>query len=270
MSKRLPSHHAQPRDEIVNGPIDLDERLERLTSDADRLATCLETAELTSEIASCPGWDLRKLGIHTGFIHRWATLAIETAAPPDARGIVQPADDAEGDELGAWMRAGATTLATVLAATPPDDPTWHPFPFEQRAWVWSRRQMVETAIHRWDAEVAVTGSSELDSALAVTGITEYFELGLPRVLQRETTPLPTTSLHVHCTDDTLPDGVGEWTIWSDDGGLCMTGEHHTADAALRGEASDVLLVLMGRAERSILDIVGDPGAAGAWLDLPGW
>jgi len=254
----------------VNDVIDVSEQREHLRADAARLASCLETDALDTPIAACPGWDLRKLGVHTGFVHRWATLAIETATAPDASLIEEPEPDATGDELGAWIRAGAEELVVALEATSADDPTWHPFPVEQRAWVWTRGQMVETAMHRWDAEVAARGRSDLDSALAATGIAEFFELGLPRILQRETAQLPTTSLHVHCTDDDLPAAAGEWIVWTDDGEYRLAAEHRKGDAALRGSASDLLLVLMGRASRSTLDIVGDPAAAAAWLDLPGW
>lgn len=168
------------------------------------------------------------------------------------------------------MRTGADALATVLESLPADGPTWHPFSIERQAWVWSRRQMMETAVHRWDAETAALGSSDVDSRLAATGLAEYFELGLPRVLQREQVATPATSLHVHCTDDELPAGSGEWIVWSEDGEYQLSAEHRKGDAALRGNAADLLLVLMGRADRSTLDIVGDRAAAAAWLDLPGW
>ena len=256
----------------MNGLIELDERLMRITSDADRIATCLEAGDLTSAVVACPGWDLRRLGVHTGFIHRWATHAVQDAAPPPHDAIGEPAADASGEELAAWMRMGAGVLVDVLAAVDPTAATWHPFPLEQSAWVWSRRQMMETAVHRWDAEVASTASSDLDRDLAVTGVEEYLDLGLPRVLEREAVPVPTATLHVHCTDDGLPSGAGEWVVSSEGGEYHVAAGHpaEASDAALRGSAGDMLLVLMGRADRDVLDIVGDPGIAGAWLDLPGW
>ena len=76
-------------------------------------------------------------------------------------------------------------LADDLAAADPGDDTWHVFPVEQKMWVWARRQAQETAMHRWDAEMATHGTSSLDRVLAAEGVQEYFELGLPRVLSRE-------------------------------------------------------------------------------------
>ena len=252
----------------MNAVIGPDECVRRLRSDAERMATCLATGDLAAPVAACPGWDLRRLGQHLAFIHRWAAHAVLHREPPAADTIAEPEPTASGSDLADWLRAGADALADLLATTPPDDPTWHPFTVEQRAWVWSRRQMMETAVHRWDAEVATTGNSDLDPLLAVTGITEYLELGLPRVLTG--VPFPAPSLHIHCTDGDLPSGAGEWIVWTDDGEYRLAAEHRKGDAALRGRAADLLLVLMGRAERSTIDIVGDPAAAGAWLDLPGW
>jgi hypothetical protein len=42
------------------------------------------------------------------------------------------------------------------------------------------------------------------------------------------------------------------------------------DAAIRGPAETLLLVLMGRADERDIDVVGDPLVADGWLSLPGW
>ncbi|MGB3735860.1 MAG: maleylpyruvate isomerase family mycothiol-dependent enzyme, partial [Ilumatobacter sp.] len=198
-----------------------------------------------------------------------ATHAIQNAAPAAAGDVREPSRDADGEELGAWMRLGAGVLADVLAATPVDAVTWHPFPVEQKAWVWSRRQAMETMIHRWDAEVAAVGSSDLDATCAAAGLEEFFEMLLPRTLAREGNPSPTASLHVHCTDDDLADGTGEWIVWGEDGEYRMDAAHRKGDAAIRGTAEALLLAVMGRTDGGDLDVIGDHDAATAWLDLPG-
>ena len=50
----------------------------------------------------------------------------------------------------------------------------------------------------------------------------------------------------------------------------MLPVHDKGDAAIRGPAADIWLLLMGRLDRSKLDVVGDASAAAAWLDLPNW
>jgi uncharacterized protein (TIGR03083 family) len=254
----------------MNALLHLDQRLAQLQSDAERIATCAEAADLRASVAGCPGWNVRDLVAHVGFIHRWATHALNSSAPPPPDAIAGADPDATPEELGGWLRIGSQLLVEVLAATPPDADTWHPFPIERKAWVWSRRQMMETAVHRWDAEEATKGSSELTAGLAAVGIGEYLEIGLPRVLKRDNVDPPTASLHVHCTDDGFAGGAGEWVVWSDEGDYRMEAVHRKGDAALRGRAADLLLVLMGRADRATIDVIGDPAAAAAWLDLPGW
>lgn len=231
-------------------------------SDADQMSAVARTADLDTTVPTCPGWSLSKLIAHTGTVHRWAAEALTTGAPPAADLRFGPSKDAN---LAVWIVDGAAALIDVLEATAPDAPTWHPFPAEQQAWVWSRRMALETAMHRWDAQTAAGVDAALDAELSSIGIHEYFELGLPRVVERDDASLPSTSLHVHCTDVD-----GEWLVWSDNGTYRMLPVHDKGDAAIRGAAADIWLLMMGRFDRSRLDIVGDVAAADSWLDLPAW
>ena len=233
-----------------------------LRSDADLISSVVRTADLTLPVASCPGWDLRQLVEHTGWVHRWATDAIVNNMQPSRDAEFGPAPD---ENLAVWIVDGATELINTLDAKDPDSDTWHPFPLDQKVWVWARRQALETAMHRWDAQSAAGLPASLDATLSSNGIHEYLEMGLPRVLERAKTPPPSASLHVHCTDVD-----GEWLVWSDNGTYRMLPVHDKGDAALRGSADDLWLALMGRLDRSEIDIVGDADAADAWLDLPGW
>ncbi|NND73865.1 MAG: maleylpyruvate isomerase family mycothiol-dependent enzyme [Ilumatobacter sp.] len=239
-----------------------DRHVHAIRSDTDLVSAVVRTASPDAPIPACPGWDVRRLVTHLGAVHRWATSALVHGRPPDSDAAAGPPAD---DELAVWIVDGAAALIDAVQAADPEADTWHPFPLEQRAWVWGRRQAIETAVHRWDAQHAVGDPSPIDAQLAGEGIHEYVEMGLPRVLQREQVGAPSTSLHVHCTDVD-----GEWLLWGDGGDYRMLPIHDKGDAALRGPAADLLLVLMGRLDRSVLDIVGDPAAAAAWLDLPGW
>lgn len=234
-----------------------------LRSDADIISSVVRTADLAAPVAACPGWDLRHLVEHVGGVHRWATYAIVNGSQPPADGDVAPGPD---DNLAVWIVDGATALIKALDESEPDGDTWHPFAaLEQKVWVWARRQGLETAMHRWDAQTAAGLDASLDPELSSSGIGEYLEMALPRVLSRANVAPPAASLHVHCTDVD-----GEWLIWSDNGTYRMLPVHDKGDAALRGRAADLWLCLMGRLDRSELDIVGDAAAADAWLDLPGW
>jgi uncharacterized protein (TIGR03083 family) len=253
MSKRLPSPLMST---------DTSQFSAALRSDADIMSSVVRTADLTSSVAACPGWDLRQVVEHTGRVQRWATHAIVHGGQPPRDTDFTPGPD---DNLAVWIVDGATALIDALEAAGPDADTWHPFPLEQKVWVWARRQALETAMHRWDAQTAAGRDATLDPELSSSGIGEYLEMGLPRVLSRADIPPPGSSLHVHCTD-----ADGEWLVWSDNGTYRMLPVHDKGDAALRGPAADLWLVLMGRLDRREVDIVGDPAAADAWLDLPDW
>jgi uncharacterized protein (TIGR03083 family) len=241
---------------------DMSAHLEVIRADADLMSAAIRTGDSSTTIAACPDWDLSQLAEHTGWVHRWATDALINSRAPDRETDFGPSTD---DDLAVWIVDGATALINAIRATKPDAPTWHPFSLEQQVWVWARRQALETAMHRWDAQTAIGVQAMLDPELSSEGIQEYFEMGLPRVLSRAEVDPPASSLHVHCTDVD-----GEWLVWGDKGEYRMLPVHDKGDAAIRGPAANIWLLLMGRLDRSKLDVVGDASAAAAWLDLPNW
>ncbi len=212
------------------------------------------TGPTDAPVAACPGWDVTALVEHMAYIHRWADYAVRNAVAAGPDDIAHPG---AGTDLADWLQSGATTLADDLAAVDPDAPTWHPFPVERVAWVWARRQAHETSMHRWDAETATTGSSSLDPRLAADGITEYIELAVPRIAQREHVVLPGTTVRIDCSD-------------LDDAEHVLGPADQPVVATLRATAEQALLVLMGRAPHSNFEIEGDVEAADAWLSIPGW
>jgi len=233
---------------------------------ADRFAAAVELGPLDAPIAACPGWDLERLTLHLGHIHRWARLAAATGTNPDPDGVPGPPDSSDAPALAQWLREGAVELAQVLASLDPDAPTWHPFPVPQVAGLWPRRQAQETLVHRWDAEAAVGAPGPIDPVLAVDGIDEYLTVMLPRFLQRGRVLLPGGALHLECID------TGDaWTASSSaEGELFVTGgvgepvgtaRHGIA----RGGAEQLLLCVWGRADSAGLELDGDLDVARAWL-----
>lgn len=239
-------------------PIDY---VSHLRADADRMARAVETGPLDAPVAACPGWDLRALVAHTGWVHRWANAAASSGQRPEQTDFPAPGDA----DLADWLRDGASDVAAALAAIDPDAPTWHVFPVARVGRVWPRRQAHETALHRWDAEHAIGAAGPIDPQLASDGIDEYFEVMLPRLVARDGATLPEANIHLHCTDT-----AGEWTAHTENGELRFTREHAKGAAAIRGRAEDLLLAMWGRpTPDGALDIVGDRAVADAWLALGG-
>ncbi|HWB72304.1 MAG TPA: hypothetical protein VG452_08795, partial [Egibacteraceae bacterium] len=132
-----------------------------------------------------------------------------------------------------------------------------------RAGCWRRRMAHETAVHRWDAEAAAGRARPLDAELAADGIDEYFTVFL-----RAPQPSyggPRGTLHVHRLD-----GPGEWLVHLRPGMPVVERGHARADAALRGTASDLLLVLWRRRPVTSVALVGDAALVEGlltWVDL---
>jgi uncharacterized protein (TIGR03083 family) len=235
--------------------------LAHIEADAERFAAAVRTGDLGAPIAACPGWDLRRLTSHMGVVQRWATHCAIHVAAPESRDAFQPDPAATADELADYLIAGSAALTAALAAIEPDAPTWHPFPFEQVAGVWSRRQAHEISVHRWDAEHAVGTTTPIDPELASDGVDEHLELMLPRLLS-DGKRVPSGTLHLHCTDTD-----GEWLLSYTGGEYALVRAHQKGDAALRGPAEALLLRTWNRDSQRISELspVGDDSVVASWL-----
>lgn len=265
MRSRLPSWfvNAEP---IASGH-DREWFVAHLLVDVERMATAVRSGALGAEVAACPGWDLRQLAAHVGTVQRWARHSAAHAAPPESFSSFAPDPALDAEQLAAWLEEGAGELVATLRTLDPQAPTWHPFPVPRVGWVWPRRQAHEMSIHRWDAELAASGTPHaIDPELASDGIDEYLELVVPRLVKRDGVTLPTGSLHLHCTDT-----HGEWLVSSDADGYRVVRAHQKGDAAIRGPAEALLLRLWNRdGQRSDeLSPVGDDSVLDAWLALSG-
>ena len=203
---------------------------------------------LDARVPSCPGWDVRSVFGHLGAVHRWAAHLIASGAtelgrPPDDR----PADD----EIASWLQRGADELEAVGLANGPGAPAANRPGAPPTAAFWFRRMAHETAVHSWDVRSAAGNAAPIPADLACDGIDELLSVVLPR---RKPAGMSGT-LHVHCTD--VP---GEWTV--DLATSVTRPEHAKADAAIRGEASDLLLRLLNRTEAG--ETFGDPQVLAAW------
>jgi uncharacterized protein (TIGR03083 family) len=249
-------------DSYVLCPRDPADYIDRLTIESAALTALIESEPLDTPVTTCGDWDLAALATHVGWVYRWATVAIETAAMPDRGAVSRPSSP---DELHDWFAEGTATLLEALPNIDPSGPTWHPFSPPQHAGLWPRRLTHETTIHLLDAQLACSVAPDVDASMASDGIDEYLTVALPRVLAGESVTAPTTTLHIHCTDVD-----GEWLIVPSAEGLVITREHAKGDAALRGSAAALLADLWGRqGALGEIDIAGDAEVAASWLAIGG-
>jgi uncharacterized protein (TIGR03083 family) len=236
-----------------------------IRSDGAAFAAVIRAEALGTPVPSCPGWTLRDLAEHLGHVHRWARIAAATAAPPDPSLIdraPEPTDSAgDGDALADWLLVGVDGLAATLAGLPADAPTWHPFPAPLLAGVWPRRQAHELAVHRWDAEAAVGPARPLDAALAADFVREFFEVIVPRVMDRDARTAPEGETAI-----TLADTGTRFVVRSTPGSVDLATAATDHTPVISGTAQDVLLALWRRAP---LPGPAPAGVAAAWLRFGG-
>lgn len=122
-------------------------------------------------IVHCPGWSVADLVRHHGDVLRWATRIVETGGPVTEEFSAPQ----QVSELAGWYRDGCTALVDALDRTDPERACWtfgHP---PGQTWFWTRRQALEAAIHRWDAQTAVGVADEVPAAVAAEGLTEVVD-----------------------------------------------------------------------------------------------
>jgi uncharacterized protein (TIGR03083 family) len=226
-----------------------------LERDSAAFVDACEIAGLTTGVASCPGWTVADLLWHLTEVHHfWGTMVAERRG--DWESYAQPPRPvAEG--LAEMYRHVREELLTALAATDPSTPVWT-WADDHTAGFVIRRMAQETAVHLWDATEAAGMVNPLEPMLASDGIDEFLTYFLADVA--EGAEPVAGSVHLHCGD--VP---GEWTVRETDSGFAVVREHSKGDCAIRGSASDILLVLWRRLPLSRCDVVGDAEVAARFI-----
>jgi uncharacterized protein (TIGR03083 family) len=226
----------------------------------EREARAMATAALrdtSALVRSCGDWTMTDLVAHLGRVHRWAAEIVRTGAT-ERPASPEVWEGGGGPEVVAWFEEGAARLVDVLQAADPTRDVWT-FGGPAPTLFWMRRQANETAVHRWDAEMAAYGEgAPIDAALAVDGVGEVLEFFVPLMGK----PGNGETFHFHRTD-----GSGEWLVTARPEGPAVERTHAKGDLAVRGGASDLLLFLWDRIPADRLEVFGDPALVSRWFEL---
>jgi uncharacterized protein (TIGR03083 family) len=221
--------------------------LDSLRADRSAIAA-LAATDLSAAVAACPGWTLADLLRHVGAVQRWATAAM--TVPPDVRPQFPHAEVGD-DAVFTWFDDGMGALIAAFHDHDLDKPCWTFIGAESRRW-WLRRQALEAAVHRWDAEsTAGLVPRPIEGDLAVTGVDEWCELESIRWFSPS--PDLDASFHLHATD-----GDGEWLVEARPAGFSWSRGHQKGDVAVRGSRSDLFLAVWHRIGADDLEVFGDP------------
>ncbi len=237
-----------------------DDYVAALESNAAAFVDAAREVDLSARVPSCPDWTARDLLLHMGSHHRWVRANLDRTRDQgmEPRGEYEP--PSEGAAAADWVSDGAAALAQRLAEVGPDQPCWTWVDDYPTTAFWARRTANETAVHRWDMENAAGGRRPIDAELAVDGIAEHLAIVQMGFLGGRPTGTGET-VHLHSTD-----ADGEWLVRLEPDGMEVTSEHAKGDVAVRGSASDLLLVVLHRRPPSAVEVFGDQQLLERWLE----
>jgi uncharacterized protein (TIGR03083 family) len=151
------------------------ENLAEIRGDGDRILE-LARRDRDRPVPQYPDWVMVDLAAHLGSIHARTTLICREL--PIARpSAPRPPEDT--DVLD-WCEDSLADMLAALGAADPDIPAWGLWP-ESTLGLWERRMVIETGVHRWDAEQAFGDPGALTDLVALSGLNEFEALWLPRL-----------------------------------------------------------------------------------------
>jgi uncharacterized protein (TIGR03083 family) len=149
--------------------------LAHLRADSARFHEVLSAADPTTEVPSCPGWDVAELLWHLSEVQDfWASIVRDRLDDPEHAEDLVRATDYEAQL--AQFDACSGALIDALAAAPDNAAIWTWFPADQTVGFVRRRQAHEALIHRLDAELTAGAVTDVDPTLATDGVLEVLEI----------------------------------------------------------------------------------------------
>lgn len=247
---------------------------EAMRNQAAGFISLVRDADLARRVPTCPDWDLRRLAEHLGQAHRFAASNVErrVSGPADlAAREDAPADPAA---LPDWLTEGAERLVAAVREAGPDRPVWNFTGLDQRAGFWLRRMVNETAVHRADAALTLAAPYRLEPDIAADAISEWLLLVTSPGAAARRPDLAAAirgtgqTLHLHATDEPSLGEAGEWVIERGPDAVTWTHGHRKSDAAVRGLAADLLLMVMRRIplHDDRIELLGEAGLFEHWVE----
>lgn len=195
--------------------------------------------DATAHVEHCPKWMVADLVTHHGGVLRWATEIVRRG---DAVVEEFPAPT-EIAVLADWYMDGATAFIDQASRVDRNRTCWTFGRPPGEAWFWIRRQALEAAIHRWDAELAIGHPTPFNPQLAGVGITEVVDDLFPRQIALGRTRELSAVVRLRATDTGQ-----QWVI----GGAETSAE---AEATVDAVATALLLLLWRRTDLDDAQII---------------
>ncbi|MGA7096173.1 MAG: maleylpyruvate isomerase family mycothiol-dependent enzyme [Acidimicrobiia bacterium] len=151
------------------------ETLSAIRVEGDRIAQ-LARRDPDRPVPQYPGWTMTDLVRHIAAIHG-RTTAVCNELPSER---VPSPPMPEGANPVAWYEATLDAMLEALAAADDSTPVWGFVPNSTLSF-WESRMLIETGVHRWDAEQAFGEPRPLLPQVAIAGLEEFPAMWLPRL-----------------------------------------------------------------------------------------
>lgn len=233
--------------------------VEALRVEGPAFATAAATVDPSTPVPSRSGTSMGDLVHHLGSVYRYtgAHVVRGVTGRPE-RDLAAFAEEPRAEDLAGWWHEQYEKIMSTLEMLDPDAPAWNWAPQTKTAAFWQRRTAHETALHRWDAQMAAVQAEPVEERLAADGVSEVLDTWLPA--GRRTGPIDVSGLVALEATDV----AHTWRVRLRGAGVALLDTDTIFDddapdprAAATGTASDILLALHGRVGLDVLDINGD-------------
>src|SRR5215468_9696211 len=154
--------------------------LASMRDDGGAFRAAVAEADPASSVPSCPGWTVADLTHHLGSVYQWVhwhVVRAVTDKPDKSRQDFEA--EPWADDLLAWWHVEFAGLVATFDALDPGMPAWNWAPQSKKVAFWQRRMAHETAVHRWDAQMALGQAEPIETKLAADGVAEVLDTWLP-------------------------------------------------------------------------------------------
>ncbi|GID93069.1 hypothetical protein Adi01nite_24810 [Amorphoplanes digitatis] len=249
--------------------------LEAVVEQAGTFADWVDGRDATTPVPTCPKWTLADLVDHVGSTQRMVAMLVggRMTEPSQAFAgyVPAPADPAQ---WRAWLTGTAAEAKQAFDAADDDTPVWDPSGGAAGVPFWSRRLFGEACVHRADAAAALGERYELAPEIAVAAIDDWLDTMTSRGYWENQPGFSDAmrgdgqTLHFHASD-----APGEWLARREPDRIALEHSHIKADVAVRGPATDLLLMISRRRPMSAatgLEVHGDRALLDHWIGNMDW
>jgi len=239
------------------------------------VAELVRGADASARVPTCPQWTMDDLVDHVGATQRMVVMLVgERMTEPSAAFARQARRPADPGQWPGWLTDGADQVGRTFASVADDTPVWDPSGGAAGVPFWSRRLFGEICVHGADVAATVGVPYELAPERAVGAIDDWLDT-LTSSGYWENRPDFAAgmrgdgqTLHFHATD-----APGEWAARREPDRVVLERTHVKADVAVRGPATELMLVLSRRRpldEAPALEVLGDRALFEHWIGHMDW